>query len=88
MAPVHMMDGGVAETVGEELDAESESITERQDEEAKVSALFQIGHSYCQTGLPLLAFVLLFISLLYILPSKRHLHAYTSSGLNVVVVER
>lgn len=37
MAPVHMMDGGVAEALGEEFDAESESMTDQQEEETKVS---------------------------------------------------
>ncbi|XP_063041920.1 uncharacterized protein fam131ba isoform X2 [Engraulis encrasicolus] len=35
MASVHMMDGGVAEALGEEFDVESESTTDRQDEETK-----------------------------------------------------
>lgn len=35
MAPVHMMDGGITETVGEEFETESESTAGHQEEETK-----------------------------------------------------
>ncbi|XP_041931777.1 protein FAM131B isoform X5 [Alosa sapidissima] len=47
MAPMNMMDGGVAETMGEEFDAESESMTEQQEEETKTLSPHLRPHHVC-----------------------------------------